>query len=284
MKILVTGGAGFIGSNLVNGLINRNHDVVVLDNLSHGKKENVNKKAKLIVGDVKIENDVRKAIKDCEVVFHLAAQTDARSSDEDAVFQTNFLGSKTVFEQAKKIGAKIIFTSSAAVYGNTSPASENSECKPISIYGKSKLKAEKLLDGQSFVTRIFNVYGKDSSSVVTKFSKKIIGFEDITVYGNGLQTRDYVHISDVIAALLLGIEKKGLYNIGTGKETSVLRIIDIISTLSKTKAHVKFSAPIEGEIKRSKANIDKIKKEIKWEPKIGIEEGISALVPSQPSF
>ncbi|MFH0949089.1 MAG: SDR family NAD(P)-dependent oxidoreductase [Candidatus Aenigmatarchaeota archaeon] len=277
LKILVTGGAGFIGSHLVDRLIKEGNEIIILDNMSTGKKENVSSQAKLIKGDIRSEADVKKAMKDCEYVFHLAAQADV-SADEDMNFQVNFTGSKNVFDIAKDSGAKIIFTSSAAVYGNTKiPHSENAVCKPISHYGKNKLKAERLLNSESFIIRCFNVYGMRGHGVINKFCKKIPEYEDITIYGNGLQTRDFIHVNDIVDALILGMDKNGTYNIGTGRETSILQLIDIISRMTKSKAHTKHAMPNKNEITRSKADITAIKK-FGWQPKLSLEQGIKTLL------
>ncbi len=279
MKILVTGGAGFIGSNLVRKLIELNHDVVILDNLSTGKKENVSSKAKIIKGDIRDRFDVDKAIKGCHAVFHIAAMIDAREAGEK-VYEVNYLGSQNVFNSAKENNAKVIFTSSAAVYGNASICREDSECKPINEYGKSKLKAENLLMKMmpgSFAVRPFNVYGSGGISVVNKFCKKIPEYNDITVFGTGMQTRDYIYVSDVIDALLLGMENKGIYNVGTGTETNLLELIDIIERVSNSKASMKFERPNDSEIMRSRADITRIK-QLGWKPKISLEEGISLIM------
>lgn len=277
MRILVTGGAGFIGSHLVNRLVEMNNDVVVLDNLTTGRKENVSKKARLMFGDIRDPITVNTAMEGCEAVFHLAAITDARS-DDDATYQVNFLGSENVFKIAQNNKTKVIFTSSAAVYGE-SKCLEDGSCDPISQYGKSKLKAERALQklSDAFICRIFNAYGPRSNSVVNKFCSKIPDYKEITVFGSGLQTRDFVHVNDVVNALLLGLDNTGLYNIGTGTETSVLQLIDLIHGITKSKPAMKFTPPIEGDIRRSRAEIEKIKA-LGWQPKLSLEDGIRSLL------
>ena len=275
MKILVTGGCGFIGSHLVDKLIELDHDVVVLDNLSSGKKKNMNPKATFVYGDIRDIEDVNRAMRNCNIVFHLAAITDARS-DADDIYKVNYLGSSNVFRIAEKKKAKVIFTSSAAVYGNAIEK-EDSYCEPISQYGKSKLKAEKLCPNDAFIIRLFNAYGPRGNSVINKFCKKMPKYDDITVFGNGLQTRDYIYISDVINALLLGLDNTGLYNVGTGVETSVMDIIEIIRITTRNKPHMKFTTPNKNEVKRSKADISKIKK-LKWKPEMDIVYGIRELL------
>ena len=280
MRVLVTGGAGFIGSHLVDRLINDGHEVVVLDNLSFGKKEWVNKKARLVLGDIRDPTTVATALQGCEAVFHLAALTDARSSDDDAIYQVNYLGSENVFNLAAAKKCKIIFTSSAAVYGEAFPCREAAECAPMNQYGKSKLKAEALLqrlDSDAFVARLFNCYGPRAKSVVNKFCDMIPNYKDIIIFGSGLQTRDFVHVNDVVNALVLGMKNSGVYNVGTGVETSVLHLVDTIHYITRAKPDTKFTAPVPGDIRRSRAETEKIKA-IGWETRISLEDGLRTLL------
>ena len=277
MKILVTGGVGFIGSCLVNQLVKGN-DVVVLDNLSTGKKENLNPKAAFIKGDVREERDVKKAIDGCGVVFHLAAQTDVRKSLEnpDLDYQVNAVGSQNVFSAARETNAKIIFTSSAAVYGDAKPpVKEDDACKPISEYGKNKLHAERLLKNyeKAFIVRIFNCYGPRGNSVINTFCSQLKAGKDLAVFGNGLQTRDFIYIDDVVSALLLGMKNTGTYNVGSGHETSILNLIDTVAAISEKKPKMRFERHREGDIERSRPDVSKIQK-LGWSAKIGLEKGV----------
>ncbi|MBI2971989.1 MAG: NAD-dependent epimerase/dehydratase family protein [Candidatus Aenigmarchaeota archaeon] len=288
MKVLVTGGAGFIGSHLSRRLVALGNDVVVMDNLSTGKKEHVPPGAHFIKGDICEPLTVSRAMKDCSAVFHLAASADARG-DADTDYKVNFLGAQTVFERAAKHNVKVVFTSSAAVYGDAKvPHREDIQCKPVSPYGKSKLKAERAAPKNSFIIRVFNCYGPRGKGVVNTFCRKIPEYEDITVYGNGLQTRDYVYVSDVVDALLLGFDNAGVYNVGTGSETSLLNLIDVIHKVANAKPHVTFALARQ-EVARSRADIGKIRRELGWEPKIQLEEGIGLVlqgtspVPEKPA-
>lgn len=277
MKILVTGGAGFIGSHLVERLISEGHDVVVFDNLSAGKKENINKKAGFIQGDITEYNEIYKALSGCGVVFHLAAIASV-VGDDDAMYRTNLLGSTNVFEAAKKHKAKVIFASSAAVYGNQHPPQdEGMECIPVSMYGKTKYKAEKIAPEGSFIARLFNVYGPGGHGAVNSFCKHIPKYEEVTVYGTGMQTRDYVYISDVVDAFMLGLSNSGTYNVATGREMSVLSIIDLIFNITRNKPVLKFEMPREGEVSRSYADISNIQK-LGWQPKVHINQGLKMLI------
>lgn len=279
MNVLVTGGAGFIGSHLVSRLIALGHDVTVLDNLSTGSKENVHPEAAFIQGDILEPITVHRAIKDCGAVFHLAAIADI-GADPDKDYQTNFLGAQVVFERALKQQAKVIFTSSAAVYGDAPlPQNEGMECKPVSQYGRSKLKAERAAPPRSFIVRIFNCYGPRGRGVVNAFCRKIPEYEDITVYGHGLQTRDFVYVSDVVDALLLGMDNEGVYNVASGSETSLLNLIDTIHHAANAAPHVQFAPAKPNEVMRSRADTAKVR-ELGWEPKVPLAEGIHLTLQS----
>ena len=273
MKIIVTGGAGFIGSYLVNELV-KSHEVVILDNLSTGKKSNINPKAKFIKGDIREEKDVKKAISGCDAVFHLAAQTDVRKSQEDPDYdhQVNVTGAKNVFLISKELGAKIIFTSSAAVYGNSLLTKEDTKLKPISEYGKNKLEAEKFLDRKDFIVRIFNCYGPNGRGFINKLCENVKQGKKMTIFG-GRQTRDFIYVTDVVNALILGLESDGIYNVGSGVETSILGLIDIVSKISSKKPTTRLSSAREGEIEKSRADISKIKS-LGWKPKVSLKEGV----------
>lgn len=279
MKILVTGGAGFIGTYLVKRLLAEGHSVTIFDNFSNSKKENAPKDVKLVEGDIRDVDDVKRVMKDIQAVFHLAAITEARSQDEDAVYTVNFIGSKNVFECAKEAGAKIIFTSSAAVYGESKISKETDDCNPLSQYGKSKLRAEKICPPNSFIVRLFNVYGPGGNSVVNKFCKAISNYKDITLFGTGMQTRDFVYVDDVVEAFLLGLNQSGVYNIGTGVETSVMQLIDLIEAITRGKSDMKFTPPIPGEILRSRADISKIS--TLWKPATPLKNGIELVLRNQ---
>lgn len=271
MRVLVTGGSGFIGTHLVNRLIEKGHEVRVLDN-----KAPQNRKARYVNGDIRSVEDVSIAMSGCKACFHLAAIAQARNEDKDLLYKVNYLGSKTVFDAAEKVGAKIIFASSSAVYGNVAkPAKETAQCNSVSYYGTTKLKSEQLLKGSdAFIVRLFNVYGPgNEAGVVNVFCKRMMNYQEVPVIGNGRQTRDFVYVSDVVDALFLGIEHNGIYNVGTGKETSVLQLIEIIQRLARYKPNIVRveASPLDPE--KSVADITKITK-LGWKPKIELQKGI----------
>ncbi len=278
MKILVTGGAGFIGHHLVNRLLHGGHGVTIYDNFSNSKKDGPDG-VKVIEGDVRDAADVQRAMRDIGTVFHLAAISGARDTNEDTMYSVNFIGSKNVFEAAKAAGAKIIFASSAAVYGDTKLTKETDECKPINQYGKGKLRAEKICPENAFVARMFNVYGPNGNSVINRFCGLIPKYGDVPVHGHGTQTRDFVYIDDVVNALVMGLGMSGTYNVGTGKETSLLGVIDIIHDMTKSKPNLKF-LPAANEIQRSRADTTKIST-TEWYPKVELVDGIRNILQSQ---
>ncbi len=274
MKVLVTGGCGFVGRHLVERLAKDGHEVVVLDLKA---PERPVAGVQYIKGDIRDKSDVVRAIKGCNAVFHLAAMTNVRDNDENMDYEVNFLGAKNVFDQAKQNNAKVVFTSSAAVYGDAGHCKENMEPKPISQYGRSKLKAENFLRKElpeSFIARFFNLYGPEGQGVVNIFCRQVPNYKPVTIFGSGMQTRDYAHVNDAVDALMLGLENSGTYNVGTGQEVSLLDLLDHIHEVTKAKPELKFELPIEKEIRRNRADISKIKAELGWQPKIDLRTGL----------
>jgi len=243
LKILVTGGAGFIASHITDAFINEGHDVVVLDDLSSGFEKNVNPKAKLIIGDICDKELVEKLFKDerFDVVNHHAAQMDVRRSVKDPTFDanTNIIGTINLLQNSIKYNTKkFMFASTGgAVYGEQLyfPADEDHPTQPRSPYGISKLAVEKYLYfynaeyGLNFtVLRYANIYGPrqnpfGEAGVVAIFTTKLLNDEQPVINGSGEQTRDYVYVGDVVKANLLTLNDNAneIYNVGTGVETNV---------------------------------------------------------------
>jgi len=299
MKILVTGGAGFIGSNLVDALINEGHDVCIVDNLSTGQKENLNAKAKLFEMDITDKKLAEVfAQEKPEAVFHLAAQIDVRKSVADPVAdaQINILGSINLLENCKKFGVKkFIFSSTGgAIYGDADiiPTPETYEQKPISPYGICKLSVEKYLHyyhvvfGLPYVIlRYANVYGprqnfQGEAGVVAIFCSKLLAGNQPTIWGAGKQTRDYVFVGDVVAANLAALksDKVDIYNVGTSVETDVNQLAEEIKKNISTDLEFSHGEAKAGEQQRSCLDYSKIKKELGWEPKVKLIEGIKKTV------
>jgi UDP-glucose 4-epimerase len=282
MRALVTGGAGFIGSHLVDALVARGDEVLVLDDLSTGKHENLEgakeKGATLEVGDIADARGLLTRLEGFkpEAVFHLAAQIDVRKSMADPAFdiRLNVLGTVNVLEAAVRVGAeRFVFTSTGgAIYGegldrpNEVPFAESARCRPDSVYAQSKLAAEGYVElfrrsrGLSTgVLRLGNVYGPRQdpaleAGVVAIFCDLARDGGRPTVFGRGTQTRDYIHVADVVAALLAaqGSSEPGPFNVGTGVETSVLDLVDLIGRLSaRTNFEPQFAPRREGEVERT---------------------------------
>ena len=299
MKVLVTGGAGFIGSHVVDRLLQEGHDVVVVDNLVTGKRKNVPKAAqfyKLDIENPKLERVFRNERP--SVVFHLAAQMNVRRSVEDPMFdaQVNVLGTLNVLEQASKHGArKVIFSSSGgAIYGEqlAFPAPETHVTQPLSPYGISKLCGEHYLSyyhrmsGIQVVSlRYANVYGprqdpEGEAGVVAIFIQKMLRGEQAVVNGNGRQTRDFVFVEDVVEANLMsmGPEVEGVYNVGTGIETSINDLFRIVVDLTKVEFKEVHGPAKRGEQARSVIDCTKLHRNLGWEPKVDLREGLRRTV------
>jgi len=299
--ILVTGGAGFIGSHLVDALIERGYKVVVIDNLSTGKKEHINKKAKFYKIDICSPRIVEIFKKEKpEIVFHLAAQINVRRSIENPLkdAKINILGSLNILENCKKFKTqKIIFASSAGVYGEarTLPTPEDYLVNPDSPYRIAKHTIENYLKfykenfGLKFISlRFSNVYGprqdpKGEAGVVAIFINKLLKGERPTIFGDGNQTRDFIFVEDSVSACLKAMEYKGkkeIFNIGTGIETSINELYQIISKLLNTKIKPKYAPEKPGDLKRSCLDISFAKRELKWKPKFDLEKGLEKTINS----
>lgn len=297
--ILVTGGAGFIGSHLVERLIKEGYRVVVIDNLSTGKKENLNKKAKFHKLDIcnpKVTDIFKK--EKSEIVFHYAAQIDVRKSVEDPVedAKINILGTLNLLENCKQFKIKkFIFASTGgAMYGDTEiiPTSETYPEPPLSPYGIEKLTIEKYLNyyhkvfGLPFISlRLANVYGprqnsKGEAGVIAIFCDKMLSGKQPVINGDGKQTRDFVFVDDVVEANMLAMKenKVGIYNIGTAKETDINTIFRKLKELIESNCKEIHGPAKEGEQKRSCLDYSKAKKELGWQPKFNLEEGLRKTV------
>jgi UDP-glucose 4-epimerase len=281
MKVLVTGGAGFIGSHLVDRLVQEGHEVVIVDNLSTGKRRNLNRAARFCKLDIqswRLERVFRNERPN--IVMHLAAQMDVRKSVEDPIFdaQVNVLGMLNVLQQAIKHGVrKVVFSSSGgAIYGEQEiyPVPESHVTRPLSPYGISKLSL-----------RYANVYGPrqdpdGEAGVVAIFIQKLLNNEQAVVNGNGRQTRDFIYVEDVVEANLavMGQETQGTYNVGTGEETSINDLLRIlIAHTNSTCKEVHGPAKI-GEQVRSVIDSNKLHQELSWEPRTELSEGLKRTV------
>jgi len=303
---LVTGGAGFIGSHLVEELLSQGREVVVLDDLSTGKLENLPKsdRLKFVKGSVTDRGLLRELFSSYpfKSVFHLAAVASVQRSVEEPVYchQVNFDGTLYLLEEARKRGiGKFVFASSAAVYGDHPelPKREESPVKPITPYGVHKYASERyvvnsasLYGLDAVALRFFNVYGErqDPSSpysgVLSIFIDRIKRFKggekvSIDIFGDGRQTRDFIYVKDVVKALLTvesGQTSGKVYNVGTGKESSLLEVLEVLGELVGELPPVRFLPPRPGDIRRSVADISRLK-ELGFEPSYSLKEGLKRL-------
>lgn len=291
-KIVVTGGAGFIGSHLVDKLINKGHNVLVIDDLSTGKKENINSKAEFIeldINDNQLGNILSKFKPD--IIYHLVAQKSVGESFKDPKFdaEINILGSLNIIQEAIKLNVKkFIFISSAAVYGDVEqvPTPENANTIPLSPYGLSKLTIEKYLEIlckdklEYTIFRPSNVYGprqdpKGEAGVIAIFINNIINNIQININGDGEQTRDYIYVEDIANGLVKALDNNGdIFNICTSKETSVNDLVNNLKEISKKEVEIIHKDELEGEIKYSCLIKDKAEKELSFKSNIDIKEGL----------
>jgi len=291
VRALVTGGAGFIGSNLVDALIARGDSVDIVDNLSSGKRENVNQQARLH------ELDIREPLEDLfaelrpEVCFHLAAQADVRVSVErpDYDAEVNVIGTVHVLEAARSVGARVVFSSTGgAIYGECAePADETSPREPLAPYGTAKLAGEEYLltyarlHGMANVAlRFGNVFGPrqdphGEAGVVAIFLGRLRDGETCLIFGDGKQERDYVFVGDVVAAVLRAAEvESGIFNVGTGRATSVLELYDLCRRVAGSELEAQLVPARAGELQRSVLDINKAADELGWRPETSLEEGL----------
>lgn len=318
MKVMVTGGAGFIGSHVVDGLLAKGHQVVVIDNLSSGKIENLSEHLSLVSGRQKNTNpnlkfyqiDIRDPAlgeifksEEPDLVNHHAAQIDVRKSVADPIYdaQVNIIGSLNILNCCLKSGVKkIVFASSGgAIYGEPKylPADESHPINPTSPYGLSKFTFEayllihhQLLDLSYISLRYGNVYGPrqdpyGEAGVVAIFIRKMLEGKPPTINGSGEQIRDFVYVEDVVAANLLAMNvlargtKEGLVvNIGTGKGASVNQLFDILKESFKFNQEPIYGPPKIGEQERIYLEISKAQGELGWFPKIGFLEGLEKTI------
>jgi UDP-glucose 4-epimerase len=292
VRAIVTGGAGFIGSHVVDALIAQGDEVHVLDDLSKGRRENAAGAAELHVADVRDPDSVFDAVRP-EAVFHLAAQADVRVSvtrpDFDA--EVNVLGTIRILEAARRHGAQVVFASSGgAAYGECDgPAPETAPLRPLAPYGTSKLCGEEYLSTWNRLyrtrhvsLRLGNVYGPrqephGEAGVVAIFMGLLHGGGTPTIFGDGSQTRDYVHVGDVARAMLLALERNGgIYNVGTGVETSV---VDLYAAITSAAGGLdrppSYAAARLGELQRSVLDPGLAARELGWQPEVTLASGLA---------
>ena len=296
MKFLVTGGAGFIGNNIVRLLLKSNHDVDIIDNLHTGKIENIEdilNQINFFKIDIRNKEELEKIIDNYDGIFHEAALTAVPESFEkpEEYNDVNVIGTKNIFDIANSKNIRVVYASSSSIYGNTTeiPIKENSKREPINPYGQTKLDdeilAEKLKDLSVIGLRYFNVYGVGQNisyaGVITNFLEKIKNKKPLIINGKGNQVRDFIHVNDIakanLAAMLSNV-KKGFFNIGTGIPTSINNLAEMMVKISQSKNKIIHGPELDGDIEVSQANIEFTKKSINWNHLINLEEGLLELI------
>jgi len=298
MKVLIAGGAGFIGSHVVDALIQQGYQVVVVDNLSTGRLENINPATTFYQVDIcnsELEGIFEKERP--EFVNHQAAQTVIQKSNEDPAFDAkqNILGSLNLILQCLRFGVKkIVYASSAGIYGEPKyrPVDENHPVTPISYYGISKHTVEHYLhlchleNSLSYtVLRYANIYGprqspKGEAGVVAIFTNQMLQGERPSIFGKGDKTRDYVYVADVVMANLLAMERSvnGIYNIGTEVETSDQEMFNLLAELTGYQSNPHYASVRKGEIYKISLDWSKAQKEFGWQPRFLLREGLRETV------
>ena len=312
MKLLITGGAGFIGSSLCEKYVKEGHTVICLDNFLSGSLTNIKhlldfQNFKLVKGDIRNSDLLDRMVKDVDFIFNLAAQihVDRSYVEPKLTFDINIMGTQNVLEMARLYDVKkIIHASSSEVYGSAMnvPIDENHPLNAPHPYGASKIAADRLCYAYAktyglnvVIPRMFNVYGPRQKSVgyggvISIFTRRILSNFPPIVYGDGLQTRDYTHIDDVVRAydLLFKYNKKlpEPINFGSGKEISILDLANLIIELSGKKGSLKpvNVSPRIGEVDRLIANAGKANEILEWTPKIGIKEGLNTFIQQYKYF
>jgi UDP-glucose 4-epimerase len=300
MKVLIAGGAGFIGSHIAELALSKGYEVVCLDNLSRGHKSNVPKGARLIEADVLSKDifDILKTEKP-DIVCHHAAQINVRTAIENPVYdaEQNILGLLNLMEASRKSGVeKVVFASSGgAIYGEQLyfPADEEHKVQPLSPYGITKLTGEKYLDFyrnihsmKTVALRYSNVYGprqdsKGDAGVVAIFATSFIGGQKPVIFGDGEQTRDYVYVKDVARANLLAFDlsvSEGVFNIATGVETSVNELFRLVNEKAGTSIVPSYGDARDGEVSRSSLDASLAGKVLKWTPTVNLNDGLTETV------
>ena len=301
MKVLVTGGAGFIGSHIAEYLVQRGDDVTVLDNLNTGKKDNlakINDKINFVNGDIRDYKLLEKLVNDTSSVFHEAALASVQQSFnmKDEYFDVNVNGTENILKLGKEYGFKIVYASSSSVYGNPKkiPIKEGDDRKPINPYAKTKLEGEYLAKKYSEIgvsvigLRYFNVFGSRQSieyaGVIKLFLEKIKQKMPPKINGDGLQTRDFVHIDDIVKANILAMDsdiKHEFFNVGTGNSISILDLANVVINASGLSLEPIHGPELSGDVRATQGDITLIRKLLNWEPKMRLSDWLTKIISNK---
>jgi len=293
VKYIVTGGAGFIGNNIVRQLLRQNHTPIVIDNLYRGNIENISAlDVEFHKVDIRDFNQLRDILKNSDGIFHEAALTDVQESftRQQEYIDVNVKGTENIFRIAKEFDLKVVYASSSSIYGNPKkiPIKENSERNPINPYGKTKLDDELLAekyskDNVSIIgLRYFNVYGKGQTDsyagVITKFINRLKQGKSPIIFGSGTQLRDFIFVEDVALANIAAMQsnvKNGFFNIGTGITSSIQHLAKIMIELSGLKLEPQYEKALDGDVQSSQADTSLTESMLKWKYSMGLREGLS---------
>ena len=301
MKILVTGGAGFIGSHIVEYLVQRGDNVTILDNLNTGKIENLSKvknNINFVNGDIRDYKLLESLVNDSDGVFHEAALASVQQSFkmQDEYFDVNVYGTENILKLAKEYGFKVVYASSSSVYGNPNhiPIKENDDRNPANPYAQTKLEDELLAEKYSEIgvrvigLRYFNVFGrrqsKEYAGVIKLFLEKIQQNEDLKINGDGLQTRDFVYIKDVVKANILAMDsnvKHAFLNVGTGSSISIMDLANVVIDASGLSLKPYHGPELPGDIRITQADITLTKKLLGWEPETSLEDWLNEVISAK---
>ena len=301
MKILVTGGAGFIGSHIVEYLVERGDDVTILDNLHSGKMQNlskINNNVNFVNGNIKDYKLLERLAKDSDGVFHQAALVSVPQSFkmQAEYFDVNTKGTENVLKLAKEYGFKVVYASSSSVYGNQEQTSikESDNRNPTNPYAETKLKAELLAEKYSEMgvhvigLRYFNVYGrrqsKEYAGVIKLFLERIQQNNAPKINGDGLQTRDFVYVEDVVKANILAMDsnvKHQFFNVGMGYSISILDLANMVIDASGLSLEPIHDSQLPGDIRDSQADLELINKLLKWKPVTKLEDWLIEVITSK---
>ena len=300
MRALVTGGGGFIGSNVASRLLTVGHDVVVLDNFSTGYRVNVESLggAETVDGDVRDGELVARLLRDADVVFHLAASVGNSRSIADPVddAEVNLVGTLRLLEGMRRSDScrKIVYSSSAGIFGQLKhlPIAEDHPLDPDSPYGVSKLGGEKvclaytrLYDLQAVCLRYFNVYGVNQrydayGNVIPIFVHELLSRQTLTIFSDGEQTRDFVNVADVAEANLraAAADASGAFNIASGKSITINALVDLLAEVSGLTPQLEYGPPRKGDVRDSLADVSAARDALGWAPNVGLREGLREYV------
>lgn len=303
MKFIVTGGAGFIGNNIVRQLLRHRHDVTVVDNLHSGKLDNLTDLGDMIEFkkiDILNVDELKKLVRTTDGVFHEAALTVVQESYQkrEEYWKVNVRGTENILKLAKDIGFKVVFASSSSVYGNVTkiPIKENFERHPINPYGQTKLEDEHLAEkyhesGVKVIgLRYFNVYGEKQNpayaGVITKFMERIRGRLPPIIYGDGSQIRDFIYVKDVAEAnikAMMGPTDFGFFNIGSGNTVSIKQLAQMMIRSSRLDIDPIYEKTLDGDIKASKADTSLAKETLLWKSTKRLQDWFDETIPNNLS-